>query len=410
MANKILHKRSSTASNVPTAGQLDYGEIAINTADGKLFIKKSDNSIVEVGAGGGGLSNIVEDTTPQLGGDLDGQTFRITNISDPSSGQDAATRSWTLAQIAAYDMVTDTSPQLGGNLDVNDYEIVSTNGGDIVINPDSPGVIQLGGDLDLNGNKIFNVSGTVELDDGLTIETAYPSIDLKDTDSTANVRFTRLVHNTDQFRIVSYNDAASVINENYNILKDSNGATEHRFFIGATQAVVIESDGTMSVNTASYETLVTDDDDIPNKKYVDDAAGGNEGTFTPVVADATTGGNTATVTSANGYYTKIGKTVYFEIEIKGIVTTSLTGSNAIYIRDLPFTAANTIDVVVDCACEEVDERANGDTMSINGMVIKNTSYMSLPQTNRAALFELTQVNDLTSGDANLYLSGHYRTA
>lgn len=49
MANKILHKRSSTSSNVPSAGQLDYGELAINYADGKVFMKKSNDSIVEVG-------------------------------------------------------------------------------------------------------------------------------------------------------------------------------------------------------------------------------------------------------------------------------------------------------------------------------------------------------------------------
>ena len=33
----------------------------------------------------------------------------------------------------------------------------------------------------------------------------------------------------------------------------------------------INIDGSLSVNTSSYETLVTADNDIPNKKYVDDA-------------------------------------------------------------------------------------------------------------------------------------------
>jgi hypothetical protein len=49
MANKILHKRSATSSNVPTAGQLEYGELAINYADGKVFMKRSDDAIIEVG-------------------------------------------------------------------------------------------------------------------------------------------------------------------------------------------------------------------------------------------------------------------------------------------------------------------------------------------------------------------------
>ena len=48
-------KRSAVASAVPTTAQLALGEIAINTNDGKLYIKKDNGtpSIVEVGAGGG---------------------------------------------------------------------------------------------------------------------------------------------------------------------------------------------------------------------------------------------------------------------------------------------------------------------------------------------------------------------
>jgi hypothetical protein len=58
MANTILHKRSSTASATPSAGSLVAGELAINTADGKLFTKKDNGTVVEIGAsGGGGVSD-----------------------------------------------------------------------------------------------------------------------------------------------------------------------------------------------------------------------------------------------------------------------------------------------------------------------------------------------------------------
>lgn len=46
MADKIKHKRSSTPAAVPTAGQLELGELAINTADGFIYLKKSDGSVV----------------------------------------------------------------------------------------------------------------------------------------------------------------------------------------------------------------------------------------------------------------------------------------------------------------------------------------------------------------------------
>ena len=51
MANTIILKRSATPGKVPTTGQLALGEIAINTYDGLLYIKKDDGtpSVVQIG-------------------------------------------------------------------------------------------------------------------------------------------------------------------------------------------------------------------------------------------------------------------------------------------------------------------------------------------------------------------------
>jgi len=46
MANTILLKRSSTSDDVPVAGDLAYGELALNYADGNLFYKNSADSVV----------------------------------------------------------------------------------------------------------------------------------------------------------------------------------------------------------------------------------------------------------------------------------------------------------------------------------------------------------------------------
>lgn len=48
MADVIRHKRSSTASAVPSSGQLELGELAVNVADGRLYFKKSNGDIVSV--------------------------------------------------------------------------------------------------------------------------------------------------------------------------------------------------------------------------------------------------------------------------------------------------------------------------------------------------------------------------
>lgn len=52
MANTVKMKRSSVAGKVPATTDLELGELAVNTYDGKLFLKKladGNESVVEVG-------------------------------------------------------------------------------------------------------------------------------------------------------------------------------------------------------------------------------------------------------------------------------------------------------------------------------------------------------------------------
>ena len=57
MAQTIKLKRSSTQGAEPGTSDLSLGEVAINTYDGKMFIKKNDgsDSIVEIGTGSGNI-------------------------------------------------------------------------------------------------------------------------------------------------------------------------------------------------------------------------------------------------------------------------------------------------------------------------------------------------------------------
>jgi hypothetical protein len=75
MANTIKLKRSAVAAKVPTTSDLDLGELALNTYDGKLYTKKDDGtaSVVElsatrVGSGATGLRNITTSTSDPTGG------------------------------------------------------------------------------------------------------------------------------------------------------------------------------------------------------------------------------------------------------------------------------------------------------------------------------------------------------
>ena len=136
-------------------------------------------------------TNLVDDTTPQLGGDLDinGNTIVSTSngniaitpngsgkvildglshpTADGSNGQFLKTDGGGTLSFASVTQATgnelenlseDTSPQLGGNLDVNGNDIVSTSNANIDILPNGTGVVNIDG----NGS-----SGGVSVSDGL---------------------------------------------------------------------------------------------------------------------------------------------------------------------------------------------------------------------------------------------------
>lgn len=101
------------------------------------FVLTYDNGTglisLEAAAGGGGLDNIVEDTTPQLGGNLDAQSNNITNLGTINTHTiPGGTGTFALtSQLGIQNVVEDTTPQLGGDLDLNSNDI--TGSGDVNI-------------------------------------------------------------------------------------------------------------------------------------------------------------------------------------------------------------------------------------------------------------------------------------
>lgn len=58
---KILHKRGVQA---PRLGDIDVGEVAVNTAAGKLYVKTDGDDIVEIGSSSGGSAVTISETAP----------------------------------------------------------------------------------------------------------------------------------------------------------------------------------------------------------------------------------------------------------------------------------------------------------------------------------------------------------
>ena len=71
----IKHKRSTTASDVPTTGQLADGELALNTTDGTIHFKNTAGTAVF-------SFDISADYLPLSGGTLTGNVFHSDNVSN----------------------------------------------------------------------------------------------------------------------------------------------------------------------------------------------------------------------------------------------------------------------------------------------------------------------------------------
>jgi Protein of unknown function (DUF1565) len=76
MANVIRLKRSSVPGKIPDASDLIVGEIAVNTADGVLYTKHSDNTIKSIGNIQAFISNVTLDTVT-LAGNTTNQSISI---------------------------------------------------------------------------------------------------------------------------------------------------------------------------------------------------------------------------------------------------------------------------------------------------------------------------------------------
>ena len=59
MATVIKLKKSETASSVPTTSNLAAGEVAVNTADKKIYVRDSSSNIVEVANKGESLGTVL---------------------------------------------------------------------------------------------------------------------------------------------------------------------------------------------------------------------------------------------------------------------------------------------------------------------------------------------------------------
>lgn len=98
MAQNIKLKRSSVSGKVPTTSQLEAGEIAINTADGKLYFERDDASIQTIVTTNAVITGSLNINGPVTASFFNGNGSQITGVISSSFATTAATASF----IAGY--------------------------------------------------------------------------------------------------------------------------------------------------------------------------------------------------------------------------------------------------------------------------------------------------------------------
>ena len=178
-----------------------------------------------------------------------------------------------------------------------------------------------------------------------------------------------------------------------------------------TAQVQVETSGDVKINTGNVVMGTSG-------KGIDFTAAGNvagmtsellndyeEGTWTPVVADAVSGGNVGTSTIVSATYTKIGRQVSVELYLQAIGTAGMTAGNPFYIRGLPFSA--TIQAQGSFYTYRVGR--NAATVSSSAFVAASDSYVQFMcfSTNSATTDVRILVSDVVSGTSELRMSVTY---
>lgn len=129
-----------------------------------------------------------------------------------------------------------------------------------------------------------------------------------------------------------------------------------------------------------------------------------EGTWTPVPADALSGGNTGTTSTATGTYTKVGNLVNVIGVLVNINTSGLTAGNNFCIQGLPYSSS-------DVPLTSAFFISGGVYVSA---ITKSSNLVTFFGDNGSSAFNLIDdggyivVSDLTSGSADVYFSFSYQ--
>jgi hypothetical protein len=132
------------------------------------------------------------------------------------------------------------------------------------------------------------------------------------------------------------------------------------------------------------------------------------GTWTPVGADASSGGNTASSYASNlGFYTKIGRQVTVHCTLSNINTTGMTSSGGFWIQGLPFAQDSTAGRNVTAAVRVDKISVDSTCFGMVALIAAGSSSVQLYQNRDNTTDIQILVSALQSGSADLFFSITY---
>jgi hypothetical protein len=246
----------------------------------------------------------------------------------------------------------------------------------------------------------------------LGIGTTSPSTTLHVNSSAAN--FGTRLHSTDAGSYIGFSDSNTTTWTDQGI--GTGSGDDIRIITGNSTRVTVNSSGSVGIGTASPSQAldVVGNIEVSGGIYLGGTAAANmlddyeEGVWTPVIADSSSGGNAGTASSAQGEYTKIGNLVFVKCVLLNMNTTGLTSSNEFFIRNLPFATANTsVGSITMGVCLTTGGISYSGTIGVGAY--DNVSSFRLSEVASNTNFDWVNVNQISSGTADIHASLTYRT-